>query len=99
MDQASKASLLLMFFAVPISLALVNVLMVCTLVFWLCKISTESDSSALKQVLENPISRPALALAVWIVGTEPRFEAAAGSASPARPSTAPTSAQLAGGKK
>jgi len=66
MDQASKASLVLMFFAFPVSVALVNVLMLCTLMFWLVKLVTEPGLPALQKAWRNPITPPALAIAAWI---------------------------------
>lgn len=66
MGKASKAGLVLMFFAFPVSVALVNVLMLCTLIFWLAKLVTEPSLQVLKGVWRNPITPPALAIAVWI---------------------------------
>lgn len=67
MDKSSKASLVLVFLAFPMSVALTNVLMLCTLLFWLAKLATEPALPVLKKAWANPITPPALALAAWIV--------------------------------
>lgn len=66
LDRASKTSLVLLFFAFPVSVALANVLMLCTLLLWLAKLVTEPSVPVLKAAWRNPITLPALAIAAWI---------------------------------
>lgn len=65
-DKASRVSLILLFFAFPVSVALANVLMLCTLLLWLAKLVTEPSVPVLKAAWSNPITLPALAIAAWI---------------------------------
>lgn len=64
---AARASLVLVFFAFPVSVALANVGLLLTLVFWLLGCIWGSSLRDTRQALSNPLAAPALALFVWIV--------------------------------
>lgn len=64
---AARASLVLVFFAFPVSVALANVGLALTLVFWLLGCIWGSSLRDTRQALSNPLTAPALALFAWIV--------------------------------
>ncbi len=64
---AARASLVLVFFAFPVSVALANVGLLLTLVFWLLGCIWGSSLRDTRQALSNPLAAPALALFAWIV--------------------------------
>lgn len=66
-QQSAKASLVLVFFAFPMSVALANVGLLLTLVFWLLSLFSAPARSELLKALRNPLTPPALALFAWIV--------------------------------
>ena len=63
---ATRASLVLVFFAFPVSVALANVGLLLTLVFWLLGCIWGSSLRDTRQALSNPLVAPALALFAWI---------------------------------
>lgn len=65
-QQGAKASLILVFFAFPMSVALANVGLLLTLVFWLLGCVWGSSLRDTRQALANPLVPPALALFAWI---------------------------------
>lgn len=65
-DQTAHACLVLLFFIFPISLALTNVLMLLTLLLWLMGLCLGSMRERLVWIWRNPITLPALSLAVMI---------------------------------
>lgn len=65
-QQGAKASLVLVFFAFPMSVALANVGLLLTLVFWLLGCVWGSSLRDTRQALANPLAPPALALFAWI---------------------------------
>ena len=65
-QQGAKASLVLVFFAFPMSVALANVGLLLTLVFWLLGCVWGSSLRDTRQALANPLVPPALALFAWI---------------------------------
>lgn len=66
-QQSAKASLVLVFFAFPMSVALANVGLLLTLVFWLLSLIGAPARSELLKALRNPLAAPALALFAWVV--------------------------------
>lgn len=64
---AARASLVLVFFAFPVSVALGNIGLLLTLVFWLLGCIWGSSLRDTRQALSNPLAVPALALFAWIV--------------------------------
>lgn len=64
---AARASLALVFFAFPVSVALANVGLLLTLVFWLLGCIWGTSLRDTRQALSNPLAAPALALFAWIV--------------------------------
>lgn len=66
-QQGAKASLVLVFFAFPMSVALANVGLLLTLVFWLLSLFSAPARSELLKALRNPLTAPALALFAWVV--------------------------------
>lgn len=65
-QQCAKASLVLVFFAFPMSVALANVGLLLTLVFWLLGLVWGTSVRDTRQALLNPVTLPALALFAWI---------------------------------
>jgi O-antigen ligase len=65
-QQGARASLVLVFFAFPMSVALANVGLLLTLVFWLLGLAWGSSVRDTRQALSNPATLPALALFAWI---------------------------------
>lgn len=65
--QAAQASLVLVFFAFPMSVALANVALLFTLVFWAVGLAWADGRQRLVEALRNPLALPALALFGWIV--------------------------------
>ena len=63
----TKASIVLVFFAFPVSVALANVGLLFTLVFWLLGCVWGTSLRDTRQALSNPLVPPALALFAWIV--------------------------------
>jgi len=63
----AKASLVLVFFAFPISVALANVGLLFTLLFWLLGCIWGNSIRDIREALSNPLAPPALALFAWIV--------------------------------
>lgn len=63
----AKASIVLVFFAFPVSVALANVGLLFTLVFWLLGCVWGTSLRDTRQALSNPLVPPALALFAWIV--------------------------------
>ncbi|MBU7572559.1 MAG: O-antigen ligase family protein [Hydrogenophaga sp.] len=66
LQQGAKASLTLAFFAFPMSVALANVALLLTLVFWLLGCVWGHSLRDTRQALSNPLAPPALALFAWI---------------------------------
>jgi len=66
-QQGAKVSLVLVFFAFPMSVALANVGMLLTMVFWLLGCLWGHSLRDTRQALSNPLAPPALALFAWIV--------------------------------
>ena len=66
-QSAARASLVLVFFAFPVSVALANVGLLLTLVFWLLGCIWGSSLRDTRRALSNPLAAPALALFAWIV--------------------------------
>ena len=64
---AARASLVLVFFAFPVSVALANVGLLFTLIFWLLGCVWGSSLRDTRQALSNPVALPALALFAWVV--------------------------------
>jgi hypothetical protein len=67
LQQGASASLVLVFFAFPMSVALANVGLLLTLVFWLLSLIDSPGRSELLKALRNPLVAPALALFAWVV--------------------------------
>ncbi len=65
-QQGARASLVLVFFAFPMSVALANVGLLLTLMFWLLGLVWGSSVRDTRQALSNPATLPALALFAWI---------------------------------
>lgn len=65
-QQGAKASLVLVFFAFPMSVALANVGLLLTLMFWLLGLVWGTSLRDTRQALANPVTLPALALFAWI---------------------------------
>ncbi|MDO9434649.1 O-antigen ligase [Hydrogenophaga sp.] len=65
-SQAAKASLVLVFFAFPMSVALANVGLFFTLAFWLFGCVWGTSLRDTRAALSNPVAWPALALFAWI---------------------------------
>ncbi len=65
--QAAQASLVLVFFAFPMSVALANVALLLTLVFWAVGLGWADSRLRLQEALRNPLALPALALFGWII--------------------------------
>ncbi len=65
-SQAAKASLVLVFFGFPMSVALANVGLFLTLVFWLLGFQWGNSWRDTRAALSNPVVLPALALFAWI---------------------------------
>jgi O-antigen ligase len=65
-QQGAKASLVLVFFAFPMSVALANVALLLTLMFWLLGWVWGTSLRDTRQALTNPVMLPALALFAWI---------------------------------
>lgn len=65
--QAAQASLVLVFFAFPMSVALANVALLLTLVFWAVGLGWADARLRLQEALRNPLALPALALFGWII--------------------------------
>jgi O-antigen ligase len=65
-QQGAKASLVLVFFAFPMSVALANVGLLLTLMFWLLGLVWGTSVRDTRQALSNPVTLPALALFAWI---------------------------------
>jgi O-antigen ligase len=66
-QQGAQASLVLVFFAFPMSVALANVGLLLTLVFWLLGCIWGSSLRDVRHALANTAVPPALALFAWIV--------------------------------
>lgn len=66
LQNAAKASLVLVFFAFPMSVALANVGLFLTLVFWVLGCVWGTSLRDTRQALSNPVAVPALALFAWI---------------------------------
>lgn len=64
---AARASLVLAFFAFPMSVALANVALLLALVLWLPSLWDTGTRGELRAALRNPLSTPALALFAWVV--------------------------------
>lgn len=67
LQQGARCSLILVFFAFPMSVALANVGLLLTLVFWLLGCFWGSSLRDTRLALTNPLAAPALALFAWIV--------------------------------
>lgn len=67
LHQGAQATLVLAFFAFPVSVALANVALLLTLLLWLPSLAGTPARAALGQAMRNPLVAPALALFVWIV--------------------------------
>ena len=65
-SQAAKASLVLVFFAFPMSVALANVGLFLTLVLWSLGCVWGTSLRDTRAALSNPVALPALALFAWI---------------------------------
>jgi O-antigen ligase len=65
-QQGARASLVLVFFAFPMSVALANVGLLLTLMFWLLGLVWGTSVRDTRQALSNPVTLPALALFAWI---------------------------------
>jgi O-antigen ligase len=65
--QAALFSLVVLFFAFPISVALANVMMVLTVLFWLMSMKRAAWQPFLRNAWRNPVVRPAILLAVLVV--------------------------------
>ena len=65
--QAAKWSLIAMFFAFPISVALANVTMTLAVVLWLFSMRRADWMPFFSQAWSNPVSKPALFLALLVV--------------------------------
>ena len=65
-QQSARASLVLVFFAFPMSVALANVGLLLTLMFWLLGLVWGTSVRDTRQALANPVTLPALALFAWI---------------------------------
>lgn len=65
-QQGARASLVLVFFAFPMSVALANVGLLLTLMFWLLGLVWATSVRDTRQALSNPVTLPALALFAWI---------------------------------
>lgn len=66
LSSAAKASLVLVFFAFPMSVALANVGLALTLLFWLLGCVWGTSLRDTRQALSSPVALPALALFAWI---------------------------------
>ncbi|QHE87332.1 O-antigen ligase family protein [Hydrogenophaga sp. BPS33] len=66
LQTAAKASLVLVFFAFPVSVALANVGLLFTLLFWLLGCVWGTSWRDTRAALSNPVAVPALALFAWI---------------------------------
>jgi O-antigen ligase len=66
-QRSAQASLIVVFFAFPMSVALANVALLFTLVFWLLGCIWGSSLRDARQALSNPVTLPALALFAWVV--------------------------------
>jgi O-antigen ligase len=66
-QRGASASLVLVFFAFPVSVALANVGLLFTLIFWLLGCVWGSSLRDTRQALSNPVALPALALFAWVV--------------------------------
>lgn len=65
-QQGAKASLVLVFFAFPMSVALANVGLLLTLMCWLLGLVWGTSLRDTRQAISNPVTLPALALFAWI---------------------------------
>lgn len=63
----AQLSLVLAFFAFPISVALANLSLVLTLLLWISAMGHQAARTDLGQAMRNPLVMPALALFAWIV--------------------------------
>lgn len=66
LQRGTQASLVLVFFAFPMSVALANVGLLLTLAFWLLGCVWGPSLRDTRQALRNPLAPPALALFAWI---------------------------------
>ena len=67
LQRGAQASLLLVFFAFPMSVALANVGLLLTLVFWLLGCVWGHSLRDARWALSNPVTLPALALFAWVL--------------------------------
>jgi O-antigen ligase len=65
-QRGAQTSLILVFFAFPMSVALANVALLFTLVFWLLGCVWGNSLRDARQALSSPVAAPALALFAWI---------------------------------
>lgn len=65
-QRGAQASLILVFFAFPMSVALANVALLFTLVFWLLGCIWGNSLRDVQRALSNPVTAPAVALFSWI---------------------------------
>ena len=63
----AQLSLVLAFFAVPISVALANLSLALTLLLWISAMGHQAARTDLGQAMRNPLVMPALMLFAWIV--------------------------------
>jgi O-antigen ligase len=67
LTRAARASLVLAFFAFPMSVALANVALLLALLLWLPSLWGAEARGHLREALHNPLAAPALALFAWVV--------------------------------
>lgn len=67
LTRAARASLVLAFFAFPMSVALANVALLLALLLWLPSLWGIEARIDLREALRNPLALPALALFAWVV--------------------------------
>lgn len=65
--RAARASLVLVFLAFPMSVALANIALLLALLLWLPSLWFRQARDELRAALRNPLSMPAIALFAWIV--------------------------------
>lgn len=67
MGRGAQATLVLCFFAFPMSVALANVALLLTLLLWLGSLGGAEARARFAQALRNPLTPPALALFAWVL--------------------------------
>lgn len=67
LGRGAQATLVLGFFAFPMSVALANVALLFTLLLWLGSLAGPPARARFAQALRNPLTAPALALFAWVL--------------------------------